>query len=104
MHHHLEVSGFAEYCAASAHSVVKVDRSLAPEIAALFGCAVLTGVGAVVCTAGVQPGQCVAVFGLGGVDLAALLGARAAGAFPLIAVDLNQDKLMLARTWELITV
>ena len=97
LHHHLGVSGFAEYCVASAHSVVKVDRSLAPEIAALFGCAVLTGVGAVVNTARVQPGQSVAVFGLGGVGLAALLGARAAGAFPLIAVDLNQDKLMLAR-------
>ncbi len=97
LHHHLGVSGFAEYCVASAQSVVKVDRSLAPEIAALFGCAVLTGVGAVVNTARVLPGQSVAVFGLGGVGLAALLGARAASAFPLIAVDLNQDKLAVAR-------
>ncbi len=96
LQHHLGVSGFAEYCVASARSVVAVDRSLAPEIAALFGCAVLTGVGAVVNTARILPGRSVAIFGLGGVGLAALLGARAAGAFPVIAVDLNQDKLTLA--------
>ena len=68
-----------------------------PEIAALFGCAVMTGVGAVVNTARVMPGESVAIFGLGGVGLSALLGARAASAWPLIAVDVIDDKLALAK-------
>jgi Zn-dependent alcohol dehydrogenase len=94
--HHLGVSAFAEYVVVSAQSVVKIDKPLLPEIAALFGCAVLTGVGAVVNTARVAPGESVAIFGLGGVGLAALLGARCAGAYPLIAVDIHQDRLELA--------
>ena len=98
LRHHLGVSAFAEYVVASVRSVVKVDRELAPEIAALFGCAVLTGVGAVVNTAKIEPGESVAVFGLGGVGLAALLGARCSGAYPVIAVDVNEDRLALART------
>ncbi|MEO8367072.1 MAG: zinc-binding dehydrogenase, partial [Pseudoxanthomonas sp.] len=97
LHHHLGVSGFAEYTVVSARSAVKIDPELPPEIAALFGCAVMTGVGAVVNTAKVMPGESVAVFGLGGVGLAALLGARAASAFPLIAVDVVEGKLALAR-------
>jgi alcohol dehydrogenase len=80
----------------SAHSAVKIDRELPFEIAALFGCAVLTGVGAALYSAGVSPGESVAVFGLGGVGLAALLGARVVGATPLVAVDVVQDKLDLA--------
>ncbi len=96
VHHHLGVSGFAEYAVVSQRSAVKIDREVRPEIAALFGCAVLTGVGAVVNTARVQAGESVAVFGLGGVGLAALMGARAAGAYPLVAVDINADKLKLA--------
>ncbi len=63
----------------------------------MFGCAVLTGVGAVVNTARVQPGQSVAIIGLGGVGLAALLGAIAAGAARIIAIDLSDAKLALAR-------
>jgi Zn-dependent alcohol dehydrogenase len=94
--HHLGVSGFAEYTVVSARSAVRVDPTLPPEIAALFGCAVMTGVGAVVNTAGVRPGQGVAIFGLGGVGLAALLGAVAAGAYPVVAVDINAEKLSLA--------
>lgn len=97
IHHHLGVSGFAEHTVVAAQSAVKVDADLPPEIAALFGCAVMTGVGAVVNTARVAPGQSVAVFGLGGVGLAALLGARVAGAYPLIAVDVVESKLALAR-------
>jgi Zn-dependent alcohol dehydrogenase len=96
-HHHLGVSAFAEATVVSARSAVKVDADLPAEIAALFGCAVMTGVGAAVNTARVQPGDSVAVFGLGGVGLAALLGARAAGAYPLIAVDVLPSKLALAR-------
>ncbi len=97
LNHLLGVSGFAEFCVASARSVVRVDRDLPREIAALFGCAVITGVGAVVNTARISPGQSAAIFGLGGIGLAALLGARASGAFPLIAVDISEAKLSIAR-------
>ncbi len=96
LQHHLGVSGFAEYTVTSAHSAVRIDDDLPPEIAALFGCAVMTGVGAVINTARVAPGESVAIFGLGGVGLAALLGARAASAYPLIAVDPVPEKLALA--------
>ncbi|GAC1632106.1 MAG: zinc-dependent alcohol dehydrogenase family protein [Nevskia sp.] len=97
INHHLGVSGFAEYAVVAAASAVKIDAGLAPEIAALFGCAVLTGVGAVVNTARVTPGSSVAIFGLGGVGLAALLGARAAGAGTIVAIDLLDAKLALAK-------
>ncbi len=97
LNHHLGVSAFANFCVVSVRSVVRVPRELPSEIAALFGCAVLTGVGAVVNTARLAPGESLAIFGLGGVGLAALLGARAAGAFPLIAVDVNPAKLEVAR-------
>ncbi len=98
VHHHLGCSAFAEYAVVSRRSAVKVDRELPVEHAALFGCAVLTGVGAVVNTAKVPAGATTAVVGLGGVGLAALLGAVAAGAARIVAVDLAEDKLALART------
>lgn len=98
LHHHLGVSGFAEYTVVSARSAVRIDRDLLPEIAALFGCAVMTGVGAIVNTARVAPGQSVAIFGMGGVGLAALLGAVAAGANPIVAIDVLPAKLELARS------
>ena len=97
LHHHLGVSAFADYCVVSARSVVRVDNDLSPEIVILFGCAVITGVGAAVNTAKIAPGESVAIFGLGGVGMAALLGAKASGACPLIAVDLSDEKLALAR-------
>jgi Zn-dependent alcohol dehydrogenase len=97
LHHHLGVSAFAEHIVVSARSAVRIDPELPFELAALFGCAVLTGVGAVVNTARVQPGDRVAVFGLGGVGLAALLGAVAAGAATIVAVDVVPAKLELAR-------
>jgi alcohol dehydrogenase len=96
LNHHLGVSAFSRFTVAAQESLVKIDPSLPLDIAALFGCAVLTGVGAVVNTAHVEPGMSVAVFGLGGVGLSAVLGARAAGAHPLIAVDLLPAKLDLA--------
>lgn len=86
-HHHLGVSAFAERTVVSTRSAVRIDPELPVEIAALFGCAVMTGVGAAVNTASVRPGESVAVFGMGGVGLAALLGAVAAGAWPVVAVD-----------------
>ncbi len=97
MNHHLGVSAFSQFTVAAQESLVKIDLSLPLEIAALFGCAVITGVGAVVNTARVEPGTSVAVFGLGGVGLSAVLGARAAGAHPIVAVDLLEAKLELAR-------
>ena len=98
LNHHLGVSAFAEETVVSARSAVKVDRDLPAEIAALFGCAVMTGVGAVVNTAKVSAGESVVIFGLGGVGLAALLGAVAAGAHPIVAVDVLQSKLDLAQS------
>ncbi len=96
LHHHSGVSAFAEYAVVDARSAVKVDHDLPWDLAAVFGCAVLTGVGAAVYSADVQPGERVAVFGLGGVGLAAVMGAQMAGA-EVIAVDLVADKLERAR-------
>jgi alcohol dehydrogenase len=97
INHHLGVSAFADHAVVSRRSLVKIDRELPLEEAALFGCAVLTGVGAVVNTAKMPAGASVAVVGLGGVGLNALIGARAAGAQEIVAVDLADDKLGLAR-------
>ncbi|WP_413062405.1 zinc-dependent alcohol dehydrogenase family protein (plasmid) [Sphingomonas carotinifaciens] len=97
VHHHLGCSAFASHAVVSRRSLVRIDADLPLHEAALFGCAVLTGVGAVVNTAAVKAGQTVAVIGLGGVGLAAVLGAVAAGAAQVIAVDLSDDKLALAR-------
>ncbi len=96
LNHHLGVSCFAEYATVSRRSLVKIDQDLPLDKAALFGCAVLTGVGAVVNTARVTAGSSVAIIGLGGVGLAALLGALAAGAERVIAVDLSPAKLGIA--------
>jgi alcohol dehydrogenase len=81
----------------SRRSLVKIDPELPLDEAALFGCAVLTGVGAVINTARVPVGASVAVVGLGGVGLSTLIGAVASGARRLIAVDLSDEKLGLAR-------
>ena len=97
VHHHLGVSAFAEYATVSRRSLVKIDRELPLDEAALFGCAVLTGVGAVINTARVSAGSSVAVLGLGGVGLSSLLGAVAVGARRVVAVDLSDNKLGLAR-------
>lgn len=92
IHHHLGCSAFADYAVVSRRSLVKLEPGLPFDEAALFGCAVLTGVGAVVNTAQVRAGQTVAVVGLGGVGLAAVLGAVAAGAREVLAIDLSAAK------------
>jgi alcohol dehydrogenase len=97
VYHHVGVSAFAEYAVVSQNSLVRIDRSLPFEEAALFGCAVVTGAGAVINTARVQAGSSVAVVGLGGVGLMALLAARMSGCRQVIAIDLNREKLELAR-------
>ena len=97
LNHHIGVSCFADECVVSRRSCVKVDAELTPAEAALFGCAVLTGVGAVINTARVVAGSTVAVVGLGGVGFSALLAALASGAREVIAVDLSEAKLALAQ-------
>ncbi|MBA2460373.1 MAG: alcohol dehydrogenase catalytic domain-containing protein [Actinobacteria bacterium] len=87
VHHHLGVSAFSERIVVARPSAVVIDPTVPLEVAALFGCAVVTGVGAVLNTARVRPGDSVAVFGLGGVGLAAVMGAVLAGAGPIVAVD-----------------
>lgn len=95
--HHVGVSAFSEYAVVSQNSLVKVEGDLPFEKLALFGCAVITGVGAVVNTAKVQLGNSVAVVGLGGIGLSALLGAISAGAREVIAIDINTKKLEQAK-------
>jgi alcohol dehydrogenase len=97
VNHHMGVSAFADHAVASRRSLVKLEPDLPLDEAALFGCAVLTGVGAVVNTAKPPPGSSIAIIGLGGVGLAALLGAIVAGASRIVAIDLAEDKLGLAR-------
>lgn len=97
IHHHLGISGFAEYAVVARESLVKIDPTLEYDIAALFGCAVLTGVGAVIHTANLRLGQSVLVVGLGGVGLSGVLGAIAGGASQVIAADIDSTKLDKAR-------
>ncbi len=96
VHHHLGVSAFAGHAVIDERSAVKIPGDIAPEIAALFGCAVLTGVGAVFNSAQLRPGESIALWGLGGVGLAALLGALAAGGEPVLAIDPVAEKRELA--------
>jgi len=97
IHHHAGISGFAHHAVVHRTSLVKTDHHLPWDVAALFGCAVLTGVGAAINTAKVFPGARVAVVGLGGVGLSAVLGAVLASASQVIALDVLDDKLDLAR-------
>ncbi len=97
LNHYSGLSVFAEYAVVSQNSVVRIDPEVPLEDAAAFGCAVITGVGAVVNAAKVSFGSSVAVVGLGGVGLSTLLGARAAGAAQIVAIDLSDEKLRLAR-------
>jgi alcohol dehydrogenase len=97
VYHHVGVSAFAEYAVVSRQSLVRIDKELPFDVAAVFGCAVITGVGAVFNTARLPAASSVAVVGLGGVGLMAMLGARAAGARQVIAIDTLDRKLQLAR-------
>lgn len=97
LNHHLGVSCFADYAVLSRRSCVKVNADITHREAALFGCAVLTGAGAVINRAGIKAGHTAAIVGLGGVGLSALLAAVAAGAQRIVAIDLSDEKLALAR-------
>ena len=98
LNHHTGVSCFAEYAVVSRRSCVKVHADISHREAALFGCAVLTGAGAAINRARLKMGDTVAIVGLGGVGLSALLAAAAAGAKRIVAVDLSDEKLALAKT------
>jgi len=97
LHHHLGCAAFAEYATVSRRSAVKIDAALPWDEAALFGCAVITGAGAVLNTAKAEAGSKVAVVGLGGVGFSSLLAAHAIGARELVAVDMLDSKLAKAR-------
>ena len=88
---------WADHTLADQQYVVKVDPHIKTDVTAIIGCAVMTGAGAVINTARVQRGQSVAIFGVGGVGLSAVVGARMAGADPIIAIDLDDAKLDFAR-------
>jgi S-(hydroxymethyl)glutathione dehydrogenase/alcohol dehydrogenase len=91
------IGGFAEEMVVHHRAVVKLPPDLPPASAALLGCGVLTGVGAALNRAKVPAGSRVAVIGCGGVGLNTIQGARLAGAAEIIAVDLNPDKLVMAK-------
>jgi alcohol dehydrogenase len=97
LHHHMGCAAFAEYATVSRRSVVPIDRDLPWTQAALFGCAVLTGAGAVFNTARIEAGSRTAVVGLGGVGFSSLMAAIAAGARDVVAIDVLPAKLERAR-------
>ncbi|MDX2381652.1 MAG: Zn-dependent alcohol dehydrogenase [Acidimicrobiia bacterium] len=93
----IHLSSFAEQMLIHEHALVKIDSDMPLDRAALIGCGVTTGLGAVFRTATVAPGETVAVIGCGGIGLAAIQGARIAGANKVIAVDMVESKLELAQ-------
>ena len=93
----LNLSSFAEYMLVHEHAIAKIRDDMPLDRAALIGCGVTTGVGAVIHTAGVEPGTTVAVIGCGGVGLSAINGAAIAGAGRIIAIDMLDSKLELAQ-------
>lgn len=97
VNHQAGLSAFSEYVVVSRHSLIPVDEPVDPVHAALFGCAILTGGGAINRAGDVKVGSTVAVIGLGGVGLAAVMMAKAAGAREIIAIDINDGKLAKAR-------
>ncbi|HEY8173020.1 MAG TPA: Zn-dependent alcohol dehydrogenase [Dehalococcoidia bacterium] len=97
VHQFINVSSYAETMLLHENAVVKIRDDMPLDRAALIGCGVMTGVGAVLNTARIEPGSTVAVFGAGGVGLAAMQGARIAGARQIIAVDVVESKLATAR-------
>ena len=96
INHHLGVSAFSEYAVVAQESVVVIDDDVPLDVAAMFGCAALTGIGAVIHSANVTEGQSVIVFGLGAVGLAAVMGAAQISGTTVIAIDPLPEKQALA--------
>jgi S-(hydroxymethyl)glutathione dehydrogenase/alcohol dehydrogenase len=97
MNQFLNLSSFAEMMLIHEHACVAIRKDMPLDVAALIGCSVTTGVGAVIHTSNVRPGETVAVIGCGGVGLAAVNGAAIAGAGRIIAIDMHGSKLNLAK-------
>jgi S-(hydroxymethyl)glutathione dehydrogenase/alcohol dehydrogenase len=97
IYHYMGCSTFSEYTVLPEISLAKVNKSAPLEEVCLLGCGVTTGMGAVLNTAKVQPGDSVAIFGLGGIGLSAIIGARMAGAGRIIGIDINDSKFDLAK-------
>ena len=99
INHNSGLSLYAQFAVVARRSCVKIGDDIPLDDAAIFGCAVMTGAGAVLNTAGIKAGEEVAIVGLGGVGMNALFGAVAAGAERIIAIDTNPKKLELAKQW-----
>ncbi|MEI8301667.1 MAG: Zn-dependent alcohol dehydrogenase [Burkholderiales bacterium] len=97
LNQYLNLSSFAELMLVHEHALVKITPEMPMDLAALIGCGVMTGFGAIIHTAKVQPGSTVAVVGCGGIGLAAVNGAAIAGAGRIIAIDKDPAKLELAK-------
>ncbi|MBA4742080.1 MAG: S-(hydroxymethyl)glutathione dehydrogenase/class III alcohol dehydrogenase [Azoarcus sp.] len=97
IHHYMGTSTFSEYTVLPEIALAKINKEAPLEKVCLLGCGVTTGIGAVLNTAKVEPGATVAVFGLGGIGLAAIIGAVMAKASRVIAIDINADKFEIAR-------
>jgi S-(hydroxymethyl)glutathione dehydrogenase/alcohol dehydrogenase len=97
VHQFSHLGGFAEMMLVHENAVVKVHPDVPFDVAAILGCAVLTGTGAVFRSARVEPGSRTCVVGVGGIGLAAIQAARVVGAAMIIAVDVSEEKLQLAR-------
>lgn len=97
IHHLMGVSCFAERCVVSERSVVAIGPDVPPEVAAITGCAVVTGAGAALNVMAGASGDGVVVIGAGGVGLSAVMGLRLVGAYPVVAVDTSDEKLEKAR-------
>lgn len=97
IYHYMGCSTFSEYTVLPEISLAKVNKEAPLEEVCLLGCGVTTGMGAVLKTAKVQKGDTVAIFGLGGIGLSAVIGATMAGASRIIGIDINEDKYALAK-------
>jgi alcohol dehydrogenase len=97
IYHYSGVSSFAQYAVTVPGTLIKADPSVPLDVAAMFGCAVVTGAGAVFNSAKLRPGQSAAVFGLGGVGLNSVMAAKISGATEIIGIDINESKFPLAK-------
>ncbi|MBI0409375.1 MAG: S-(hydroxymethyl)glutathione dehydrogenase/class III alcohol dehydrogenase [Nitrosospira sp.] len=97
IYHYMGTSTFSEYTVIPEISLAKISKEAPLEKVCLLGCGVTTGIGAVSNTAKVKPGDTVAVFGLGGIGLAVIIGAVKARAERIIAIDINSEKFEIAR-------
>ncbi|KTF07337.1 S-(hydroxymethyl)glutathione dehydrogenase/class III alcohol dehydrogenase, partial [marine sediment metagenome] len=97
IYHYMGCSTFSEYTVLPEISLAKVNKEAPLEEVCLLGCGVTTGMGAVMNTAKVEEGATVAIFGLGGIGLSAVIGAAMAKASRIIVIDINESKFELAK-------